>query len=1090
MCGISCASRHFRLLLPLLLSFISAVSLPGQATTLGSIVGSVFDPSNASVPGARARVTNTGTGATREVTTNDDGYFQALSLVPGTYAVEVSAPNFQRQIQERLKLEVAGSVSLTFRLSVGQVTESVRVEAEAEMLKATEGVMSTTIDNTKILELPLNGRNFNNLVRLTPGATRGTNAGGPTLNAQTWAITGSRSDNANYTLDGTYNNGTFFKTAAIAPSIDAIQEFKIQTNMSAKYGAAAGANINVSIRSGTNDYHGSVYEFLRNAKLDSRDYYAARRPDFKFNQFGFTLGGPVVIPKVFNGKNRTFFFFNYEGFRQRRAVTQIGTIPNAAWRSGDLSRNLNGTTPLPQIFDPITQRQTGVDAQGRPVYARDPFPGNVIPANRVPAYARAYMDLWFPASLQLIGNVNTSNFINSTNQRRDDNQTHTRIDHKFSDNNSLFGRVSWSDIFQSSPQNLPNANQATFNKYLGGTLSDTHIFNPTTILDVRLGYLRANLGQGPLHKFVETYRQAGLTNVPAKFRDFDFPVNFGIEGMTAPGNGNLVNGPDFTYQGSASMTKIMGRHTVGFGYDYTQLRIIHDSVFLNFAFNNVPTSDPQNVSNTGHPFASFLLGLPNTAGRITGEADLDIDQKLHHLWFQDDIKVNSKLTVNLGLRWEYNAWPHHRRGRMGGFDDIAGQFYWTGKNPITGAAPNVRETITDPEYRNFAPRVGFAYRIMPRTVIRSAYGIFYNSNFGWEWSTGRGNWPFSISDNITGINIAGTQPTRADQLFGTFDPTQVRPTAQHTISRDLSMPYMQNWNFGIEHQLTQTLMVEVNYQGSKGTHLSSFLSSNDPPPGPGDPNPRRPFPQAGAFSQLQTIATSRYHGLTAKAEQRLWKGLTYIASYAYQKNIDLSSEFGGSSPQNNQNIRAELAPSGFDQTHVFNLGYSYFLPGANLRGPARFILGGWQTSGIWTLETGRPVNITLPFDNANVGSRGNFQRPNLVGSPFPDGWTKRYGPGGLYFDPAAFAAAPQFTFGNLGRNALRGPGFKNFDLSAFKNFNITDRFRAQFRAEFFNAFNNFNPSNPGGALGTPNFGRSVGTQNLQRSIQFGLKIYF
>lgn len=1080
--------RCFRCLFVFLAFSLSAF---GQGTTLGSISGNVTDPSASAVPGARVTILNTQTGVPREVLTNNDGFFQALSLIPGVYSVEVTAPNFNKQIQDKLKLEVAGSLSLNFRLSVGQVTEAIRVEAEGEQLKATEGVISTTIDNSKVVELPLNGRNFNNLIRLTPGATRGTNGGGPTLNSTTFSVTGSRSDNSNYTLDGTYNNGTFFKTAAIAPSIDAISEFKIQTNMSAKFGAAAGANIAVSIRSGTNQYHVTAYEFLRNSKLDSRDYFAARRPPFKFNQFGFTLGGPLSIPKVYDGKNRTFFFFNYEAFKQRRGVTQLGTVPNAAWKSGDLSRNLDGQTALATLYDPFTERQTGVDGQGRPVYTRDAFAGNRIPLSRTPAYARAYLGLWFPDTLSLIPGVNNSNFINSTGQVRDDNQVHTRIDHKLSDKNNFFGRLSWTDAFQSNPQNLPNASQATYNKYLGVTISDTHIFNPTTVLDFRFGYLRANLGQGPIHKFIDVYRQNGLQNVPTKFRDFDFPVNFQIAGVTQPGNGNLVNGPDFTYQGSLALTKIAGKQTIAFGYDYTQLRIVHDSVFVNFDFNNVATSDPQNVSRTGHPFASFLLGLNNGGGRITGEADLDVAQKLHHLWFQDDIRLTSKLTINLGLRWEYNEWPHHRRGRMGGFDSIDGKFYWTGTNPITGAPPNIRNTIAEPQYMNFAPRIGFAYRIMPRTVIRSAYGIFFNPPAGWEWSTGRGNWPYSISDNLTGINIAGATPTRADQFFGSFDPAKVTPTAQHTIARDLQTPYMQNWNFGVEHQLTQSLMLDVNYQGAKGTNLSSFLSTNDPAPGPGDPNPRRPFPQAGAFSELKTIGSSRYHALTAKAEQRLARGLTYIASYAYQKSIDLSSEFGGTSPQNNQNIKADMAPSGFDQTHVFNTGYSYMLPlGANLKSPVKWLVGGWQTTGIWTLETGRPFNITLPFDNANVGARGSFQRPNVVGNPYPDGWTKTYGPGGLYFNPGAFAAAPPFQFGNLGRNVLRGPGFKNFDIGMFKNFNFTERVRLQYRAEFFNLFNLVNFSNPGGSFGTPNFGRSTGTQNQQRSIQMGLKLYF
>lgn len=1084
----------------LLASLVGILScLPGfsQATTLGSIVGNVFDPTSASVPNAQVRVINTGTGVARDTTTNENGAFQVLSLIPGTYSVEVSAPSFQKQVQEKINLEVAGAVTVDFRLSVGQVTETVRVDAQADMINAVEGVIATTIENKKVVDLPLNGRNFVNLMRLTPGATRGNTGTGPTLNGASYAVTGSRSDNTNYTLDGTPNNGTFFKTVALTPSVDAINEFKIQTNMSARYGAAAGANVNVSIKSGTNELHGTAYEFFRNAKLDSRDYFAARRPDFKFNQFGFSLGGPVRVPKLYDGRNRTFFFFNYEGLQQRRGVTQLGTIPNAAWRSGDLSLNLDGRTALPQIYDPATTRQTGVNAQGQPIYTRDPFPGNRIPEARVVPYARAYLNLWFPNSLPIIPGLNNSNFINATSQRREDNQTHTRIDHKFSDNNNFFARVSWADLSQVSPRSLPNASGVTYNKYLSLAVSDTHVINPTTVLDVRLGFLRADLGEGPVHRFIDVYRSAGLSNVPTLFRDFDFPVNFNIAGLTGPGNGNLVNGPDFTRNGSIALTKTVGRHTLAFGYDYTQLRIIHDSVFLNLDFNTVATADPQNQGTTGAAFASFLLGLPNGGGRITGEADLDIDQKLHHAFVQDDFRVNSRLTVNLGLRYEYNEWPHHRRGRMGGYDLTSGVYYWTGTNPITGQPPNIRNTIAEPQYLNFAPRIGFAYRATDRTVIRSAYGIFYNSNFGWEWSTGRGNWPYSISENLAGINIPGVPLQRADQLFGSFDPSAVVPAAQHTISRDLQTPYMQNWNFGVEQQLTQSLLLEVNYQGAKGTNLSSFLSTNDPLPGPGAVNPRRPLPAAGPVSELKMVANSRYNALTTKLQQRFDRGLSFVASYAYQKNIDQNSSFGGTSPQNNLDIAAEMAPSDFDQTHVFNSGFTYELPGPR-RGVASWFIGGWQTTGLVTLETGRPFNVTLPFDNANVGARGNFQRPNLVGDPFPSGWQKQYGPGGLYLDPSAFAVPAQYTFGNLARNALRGPGFKNVDISAFKNFNFTERARLQFRSEFYNAFNFTNFGNPGGSFNPQNlgnFGRITGTVGQfttgnQRSIQLALKLIF
>jgi hypothetical protein len=1080
--------KNFRKIGVLFLAVL-ALAVPervaGQATALGRILGTVTDPSQSAIPQASVKVTNQETGIARETTTDSQGNFNVPSLVQGVYRVEVTAPAFQRQVQENIRLDIGGSVKADFQLSVGQVTETVQVEATADLLQATEGVISTTVTNANVVELPLNGRNFNNLVRLAPGATRGVNAGGPTLNAQTFAVSGSRSDNANYTLDGMYNNGTFFKTAAIAPSIDAIQEFKIQTNMSAKYGAAAGANINVAIRSGGNEVHGSLFEFLRNNKLDSRDYFASARRHYRRNQFGGAVGGPFYIPKVYDGRNRSFWFFNYEGSRERRGQTQLATLPTPEMIAGDLSR-LQGGAAGPPIFNPFTERPNP-NGSG---FIRDPFPNNQIPANLIKPYSTAYAEFWFPFD-QIDRSLSNGNFVNALPLQRDDDQVNVRIDHKFSDANTLFGRVSWVDIFQRAPATMPKAFTGTANKYIGFTINDTHIITPTTILDIRLGYLRANLFQGPTQRFIDVYRNAGLTNIPTNFREFDFPLNFEIAGYSGPGLGNLINGPDFTYQGSVGLSKIAGKHNLSFGFDYTRLRIFHDSVFSTFQFQNVPTADPQNVANTGHAVASFLLGLPSVAYRIAGEADLDIRQVLYHGYFQDDYRVTPKLTLNLGLRYEYNEWPHHIRGRMGGFDMDAGTFYWTGVNPITGEPPNVRKTIAEPEYTNFAPRIGFAYTILPRTVIRSAYGIFYNSNFGWEWSTGRGNWPYSASDNLTNQNIAGVPKIPAEQYFLSFDASQIKPQAQHTISRDLQMPYMQNWNLGIEHQLTQDLLVELNYQGAKGTHLSSFLSTNDAPPGPGDPNPRRPHPVAGSLSELKMIGTSKYHGLTAKLEKRYSRGLSVLASYAWQKSIDLNSQFGGTSPQDNSNIKASMGPSDFDQTHVFNGGFIWEIPfGNNLTGPARWLVGGWQTTGLVTLESGRVFNVTIPFDNANVGSRGNFQRPNLVGDPFPSGFEQTAGPGGVWFNRDAFVVPSQYTFGNLGRNALRGPSFANVDFGLFKNFRFAEAHRVQFRFEAFNFLNNTNFGNPGGSITTPGFGRITGTASLQRIIQFGAKYNF
>lgn len=1064
-----------------LIALFAPTRLAGQATELGTILGTVTDPQGAAVPGATVKVTNMGTAVTREVKTDNQGNFAARSLVPGQYSVEVTAPSFQTQVQSNIKLDVGGSATLDFHLTVGAVSEQVQVSAQAVLLQTDESNVGTVIENARVVELPLNGRNFNQLTRLTPGAVRGTSGGGETIQGESFAVTGDRSDNAYYSLDGMYNNGTFFKTAAIHPSVDAIQEFRIQTNTNAQYGAAAGANINVMIKSGTNQFHGTMYEFLRNDKFDSRPYFSRTKTPYRQNQFGFTVGGPVLVPKLFNGRNRTFWFFNYEGNRIREANTIFLTIPTPAMIAGDLSKTLTGAAAAP-IYNPYTARL--VNGQ----VVRDPFPGNIIPANLIKPYSTAYAKLWFPTNL--IPNT-TSNFINTNGTQRDDDQINARIDQKISDKNNLFGRVSWAELSQRAPGSLPTAFVGTFNKYVGAVLNDTHLFSPTTILNLRAGYLRANLGQGPTEHFIQTYRQAGLTNTPLNFRNFDYPINFGISGFSGPGLGNLVNGPDFTYQSSISLNKIYGRHTFTLGYDYTRLRIFHDSVFSTFNYDNVPTADPQNVSNTGQALASFLLGLPSTANRIVGQTDLDLRQNLHHIYLQDDIKVNNRLTLNLGIRWEYDQWPHHIRGRLSGFDTITGQFFWASTNPVTGQPANVRPQISDPRYKNFAPRVGFAYRLGSRTTIRSAYGIFYNSNFSWEWSDSRGGWPFSVSDNLSGLNI-GTALSPTESLFQSFDPKKVIPQTQHTVSRDVKTPYMQNWNFGIEHQIAQDLLVELNYQGSKGTHLGSFLSTNDPPPGPGAPDPRRPFPQAGSISELKHIATSKYNALTAKLDKRFAHGFSLLASYAWSHSIDLNSEFGGGSPQNNACIKCDLGNSGFDQRHVANISYIYQVPLLTGFNPAvRYILGGWEIAGITTLETGRVFNVGINFDNANVGARGNFQRPNLVGNPFPSGFKKTFGPGGAYFDKSAFQVAPRYQFGNLGRNAFHGPGFVNTDVGLMKNIPIVgERLRMQFRSEFFNAFNNVNFGNPNGTVGDPNFGQVRGVQNRARQIQFGLKLIY
>ncbi len=491
-------------LFPLLLS--------AQSTELGTIAGTVRDPAGSVVPNAEVKVTNQGTNDARAVTSDSSGSFAARSLVPGTYRVEVSAPSFSRQLQENIKLDVGAAVTLTFNLTVGQVNQQIEVQATGALLQTEESSVGTLISNTQIVELPLNGRNFNDLTRLTPGAVRGTSAGGETIQGESFAVAGDRSDNSYFSLDGMYNNGSFFKTAAIHPSIDAIQEFRIATNTGAQFGAAAGANVNIMIKPGTNEFHGSVYEFLRNDKFDSRNYFAPNLPELRQNQFGFTIGGPVLIPKVYNGHDKTFWFFNYEGTRIRNGNTSFQTVPTPAMISGDLSHDQSGAL-APQIYNPYSTTFNPVTG----TYARTPFAGNIIPTNLIKPYSTAYANYWFPTNL--IGGQ-TSNYIDTRNSSQDDDQINLRIDQRVSDKNNFYARFSKSNLSTTSPANLPKAFTGTYNDYVGAVLNDVHLFNPNTILNFRFGYLRANLGQGPTEHFIDVYRQAGLTNTPETFPQF------------------------------------------------------------------------------------------------------------------------------------------------------------------------------------------------------------------------------------------------------------------------------------------------------------------------------------------------------------------------------------------------------------------------------------------------------------------------------------------------------------------------------------------------------------------------------------------
>jgi len=1060
---------------------------PGSSvaqTSFGTITGIIRDSSGAVLPDAAIIVTNEQTGLSRQATTDANGAYTVPSLPPAVYTVSAELKGFKKGVAAKLNLEVTQTLRVDIALQVGEISQTVEVQAEAPLLQSETSTVGTVIENKQVVELPLNGRSFTELTYLIPGAVREGGAIFQTSGSRV-AVSGARSEDNNYTLDGVNNNETFFKAFAVQPSIDAIQEFNIRTNItSAEFGQGAGANVNVVTKSGTNEIHGGIFEFLRNNVLDARDAFAPERPVFRQNQFGGQAGGPVI-------KNKTFWFFNYEGFRFRRQATALGTIPTPAQFGGNLAFDHTGAA-APPIFDPATTRTVN----GKVV--RDPFLGNIIPANRIDPIVKSYIGVFYP---QPNRPGQQANLINTQSGSLDTDQYTIKIDQKFSERNNFSSRFSYVQSEQLNPRVLGTHINSTTNAFRNFMIADTHLFNPTTILDVKLAYHRNNLQiaeQGPsdLATVKQWLQTTGIQGIPIKNENVPLYPQFFVDGYANP-NQDGYPFPDDTYQILASLSKTKGKHFIKFGMDYQNRRNLDDGLFsANINFNKIPTEDPQNASGTGQALASYLLGLPNSALRNVGDTTALMRWSGYYFYVQDDIKVNSKLTLNLGLRYDYTQWPRHRDNKLGSFDIETGKYLWATTNPITGEAANTFPTVIYPDRNNWAPRAGFAYLLNNKTTVRAGYGWFYNTNFLWEAQGIRGNWPFAISETKTNLNTT----TIDSPLKTTFAPyvatgpnTIVPPDAQHIADRNRRVSYNQQWNLHLQREVAGSLIVEAGYVGTRGSKASTFSNANTAPPGPGPVQPRRPFTNLGATSLMTDNASSIYHGLQLKAEKRFSQGLAFLGSYTWSKNINSGGDgfHLSSAPQDPNCQECDRALSDYQRTNIFALNFVYELPfgkgkqfATDLPGVANHILGGWQFNGIVTASSGQPLSVRIGRDIANIGARSVGQRPNLLGNPNIDNPTAD-----RWFDRSVFFEPAPYTYGNAGRNIILGPGNQTYTLGLFKNFGITEAQRVQFRVEFFNAFNNVNLNNPDTGFDSPNLGRIFGSAPA-RQIQFGLKYYF
>jgi hypothetical protein len=900
-------------------------------------------------------------------------------------------------------------------------------------------------------------------------------------------INGNRIQNNNFLLDGINNNTTDNNQAPVLPSPDAIAEFKVQSNLlPAEFGRSLGGAINISIRSGTNSFHGTLFHFLRNDHLDANNFFNSGRvkPSFQQNQFGGALGGPVYIPKVYNGKNRTFWFADYQGTRIRKGLTRLFTVPTPEMRTGDFSGQ-------PTIYDPLTTSGN----------TRQPFPSNRVPSSQFDQVMQNYMPL-FPLQNRT-GLAN--NYILNPKYTDNNDQGDVKMDHNFSERDSIMFRYSRGDREFIVPLNVPNVPYNGYfsaNEFLpqvinnrGAVLSYTHTFSSKVVNEARIGYNRLYATVTPRSQGKNLATEFGVKGVPDDAQSNGLTV-VGITGFSSLGDSFDTRRGQNVYQILDNLTVILGRHSLKMGFDHrrTQFNLGQGSSPRgSFSFNGVFTQNPSGRTGTGSPFADFLLGYPDGAS-IGTNVRAGIRVRNYSSFLQDDWKISTKLTLNIGVRYEYTTPVIEVANRMANFDIATNQVVLAKDGSLHNRA------LANADRNNFAPRFGLAYQMGSKTVIRTGYGVFYTLEDAGHHNPAF-NPPFSASFSYPSDQLNPSTALRPAQGFppvafpgGNFNNLFININGR---PYDFPAAYSQQWNFTLDRQFKQ-FHVEAAYVGNKANKLMANRNINQPQPAAGSVNSRRIFPGWGSITFQEPRGNSVYHGLQTKAEKRFSKGNLFLVSYTWAKAIDdsdstqLSTTSGTGNLQDQKNLRGERSRSFQDVRHRLVVSYLYELPfgkGRSFLNDSSAlvdkIVGGWQVNGITFYQSGRAFTIASPTDHSNTGS-SNI-RPNATGIS-PDLPSNERSPQ-RFINAAAFAIPAGFSFGNTGRNVGTGPSQTNFDVSVFKDFAFDSeaRRKLQFRAEFFNILNMPQFQIPNRTFNTPQFGTITETINDNRDVQLALR---
>jgi len=1051
-----------------------------QAAPAGTILGTVRDASGAVVPGATVSALHIETNLSRSAATDSNGDYVIALLPIGSYKVTATLKGFNQAVMPNVTLQVDQKARIDFKLEVGEIATQVTVRETTPLVETESSSAGQVIDNKRIVDLPLNGRDFTQLAALTPGVLTSQTTGnvGEQTGFTTVQVGGGGTNKTEFLLDGITNQEQLFDGVQFRPSVDTIQEFRVLENsFSAEYGRGS-AIINATTKAGANEYHGSLFEFLRNDKLDARNFFALSKAPNKQNQFGGAVGGPVQLPR-FNGKNSTFFFFGFEGLRIRRGLTRNTLVPGQAFRSGDFSA-LSAT-----IKDPLTGQ---------------PFPGNRIPDNRISNTSK------FLLGFVPLPNNSTGTLQYAASSVNDYDQYSIRVDRRIGKGN-FFARYSINDQSRVSPGNLPtNGTVFQDTRTQNAAVSYTYVFTPALLNEARLGYGRLYNANSP----------QGLGNnvtVQAGIKGFDqTSINFpGFPNISVTGFGTLINGlafapivnPTNTWHITDNLTLIRGRHNTRIGADVRRFHLSStNAAFSRGSFN-------YSGVYSGNGFADFLLGYPNSGVRDFPRNHFGLTDNEYHFYVQDDFKITPKLTLFLGLRYEFNLPPRADQAQAGRFDPSLGkvvvstlpngQINLTTQQVASIVYPVFRDVIVtaqqagqpndlqEIDHKQFAPRVGFAYRPFNnnRTVVRAGYGIFYVlQRANPSVSTPIINLPFILDESK---NNSTPVPTLTTVNF--FDaPFGFGTGYLNTFDTKLRSPYQQEWNLAVQHELLPDFALDVAYVGSKGTRLERTLPFNFVAPGTGDIQSRRPFPRFSSGGYYQNSGSSIYHSMQVKLEKRFSSGVSMLTAYTWSKLIDdVSSSFADP-----RNPGLDRALSSLDTTQRLVTSFYYELPfgkgkrfGDGLSSLVNKFAGGWRLDGIVQYQSGFPFTPTLGSpDPAGVGFE-YARRPNRIGSGKLDAPTID-----RYFDLSAFTVPASGTIGNSGRNILRGPGIKNWDLAILKNTRITERVSHEFRLELFNAWNTPQFRNPSTTVDPGSNGGRILAARDPRIIQAAMKLYF